>query len=249
MSVSGADLPLPVLQPVPAGRGAGSGRVPLHAVQLLHAPFRVCAPQVPRPVHLPRLYRVPLRQQPAIPGASFLSAAHGACRLLTVLTVLTQSLWLSATHLRASRDGTKSAALARASHERYRTEDVTFCSASAAGAAVRALHALALLRAVHTVQLHLPPVLQVPRRHGRLLPGAPPPTTACLITNTWICQVVAAAPCAPSPSATWPLPGTSRRTRQRHPALFPAHQCACCRTSTLMPSLLTQAGHKHLHTS
>lgn len=40
------------------------------------------------------------------------------------------------------------------------------------GAALRPLHALPLLWTVHAVQLHLPCVHKVRRRHDRLLPGA-----------------------------------------------------------------------------
>jgi hypothetical protein len=67
-----ADIPLSLLQPVPPRRRARPGCMPLHAVQLLHASVRVCAPQVPGPVHVPCVHRVPLRQQPALQGAHYM---------------------------------------------------------------------------------------------------------------------------------------------------------------------------------
>jgi len=62
-------LPLPLLQPVPARARPGRRRVPLHGLQLLHAPGRVRAAQVPRPERVPGLHGLPVRLGAALPGA------------------------------------------------------------------------------------------------------------------------------------------------------------------------------------
>lgn len=122
---------------------------------------------------------------------------------------------------------------------------------------MRALHALALLRAVHTVQLHLPPVLQVPRRHGRLLPGAPRlQQRACLLTLGYVklpcCCPLYSKSLGDMAVHFQVLPGAPASATLPYFLRINVHVAAriiYMLFSTLMPSLLTQAGLKHLHTS
>lgn len=85
-------LPLPVLQPVPRGEGAGDRLLPLHDVQRVHVDLAVLAP-VPREgagVQLPHLPRLPVHLRHA--------RARAALRPLHALRLL-PGLHVRAVHL------------------------------------------------------------------------------------------------------------------------------------------------------